>query len=169
MELPQYTLRPSTNRMVAPWILKLLGLSILFYAGIYFNVKYMLDMSIPAYINLFIFAFLIVLVLTQIILYKVKFGKYKYLFYTNRIDYEGKKTETFLFNNFQSADLKQNVFDKMFGTGSIRLSKDFIIGPVANVKQVQGYLDQLVAYYNKTQQRYKAQQASVQQAREVAK
>ena len=162
MEVPQYTLRPSTNRMVAPWILKLLGLAIVFYVGIYLNVKLILKMSIPAYINLFIFAFLILLVVSQVIIYHVRFGKYKFKFYTNRVDYEAKKTSTFLFSQFESIDLKQNMFDKMFNTGSILLNKDFVIGPIANAKQMKTYLEQLVAYYKNSQQRYAAQQMTAQ-------
>jgi len=165
MELPQYTLKPNVNCMVVPWIFKLLGLSALFYAGIYFNVKYALKTEIPPLVNMLIFAFLIVLILTQVILYHVKFGKYKYLFFTNRIEYEAKKPATFVFSDFQQAELKQGLFDRMFGTGELKLSKDFMIGPISNVAQIKSYLEQLVNYYRSTQQRYKAQeqQASMQQ------
>jgi hypothetical protein len=144
--------------MVAPWILKLLGLSILFYGGIFFNVKVVFDTDIPAVINIFIFVFLLVLIVSQLFIYRVRFGKYKYLIYTNRVDYEGKKPTTFVFSNFQQAELKQGMFDKFFNTGSIRLSKDFIIGPVSNVSQVKGYIEQMVKYYQSTQQRYRTPQ-----------
>lgn len=165
MELPQYTLKPNVNCMVVPWIFKLLGLSALFYAGIYFNVKYALKTAIPPLVNMLIFAFLIVLIVTQVILYHVRFGKYKYLFFTNRIEYDAKKPVTFMFSDFQQAELKQGLFDRMFGTGELKLSKKFIIGPISNVAQIKNYLEQLVNYYQSTQQRYKAQeqQASMQQ------
>jgi hypothetical protein len=177
MELPQYTLRPNTNRMVVPWVLKLLGLAILFYAGIYLNIRFVAkylrisflsNAEIPAYVNLLIFAFLIVLVVTQVILYRVKFGKFKYSFYTNRVEFEGKKTETFMFTEFQQAELKQNLFDRMFDTGSIRLSRSFSIGPVSGVSQVKAYLEQLVKYHLSMQERYRVQQQQVAMQREVA-
>lgn len=168
MELPQYTLKPSTNRMVVPWIFKLLGLSILFYAGIYFNVKYALKTEIPSYVNILIFVFLIVLIGAQAFIYHIKFGKYKYNFYTNRIEYAGKKPKTFLFSDFQSADLKQGMFDKMFNTGSIRLSKTFDIGPISNVTRIKSYLEQLVQYYRASQQRFRQSEQQASMQREIA-
>ncbi len=167
MEIPQYTLRPNTNRMVAPWILKLLGLSVLFYGGIYLNVKFAMNSSIPPIINMFIFAFLVVLIITQVIIYNIKFGKYTYQFFTNRIEYNGKKPATFLFTSFQTAELKQNLFDKMFDTGWIRLDKEFSIGPISNVTQMKGYLEQLVKYYVYMQQQYRSQQQQAPVQRQV--
>ena len=168
MELPQYTLRPNTNRMVVPWIFKLLGLSALFYFGVFFNAKYALGTSVPSYINLLIFLFLIILIATQTVLYHVKFGKYQYLFYTNRVDFEGKKTKTFMFDDFTEAKLKQGMFDKMFGTGSIVLSKGFSIGPISNVAQMKSYLEQLVQYHRTSEERYRMQQQQIQMQREMA-
>jgi len=170
MEVPQYTLRPNTNAMVAPWILKLLGLAILFYGGIYFNVKYALRMSIPPIINVFIFALLGVLVVTQVILYRVKFGKYAYKFYTNRVEFEGKKDKVCLFTDIEAVSVKHKLFEKMFDTGEIQLSKNFRIGPVSNVTQIKNYLEQLVNYNAAMQQRYRMQQqqASVQQQAQPA-
>ncbi len=162
MEVPQYTLRPDTNAMVAPWILKLLLLAAVFYVGIYINVKLLWDRSIPAAINIFIFVFLAVLVATQVVLYRVRFGKYKYKFFTNRIEFEGKKSQTFLFNDFSEAKLKQGLFDKMFNTGDIILSKSFSIDHVPNVVQIKNYLEQLVNYYRAMQQRYRLQQQRMQ-------
>lgn len=158
MEVPQYTLRPNINRMVAPWIFRLLGLAILFYGGVYLNAKFALKMQIPIYINALIAVFLLVLIIAQIIIYKVKFGKYKYEFYTNRVDHEGKDSKTFLYGNFQEMTLKQNILDKMFNTGSIRLSKEFSIGPVANVTQIKSYLEQLIKYYQYSQQQNRMMQ-----------
>jgi hypothetical protein len=154
--------------MVVPWILKLLALAVLFYGGIFFNVKYALRSQIPPIINLFIFAFLIVLVATQVIIYHVKFGKFKYSFYTNRIEFEGKKVETFMFSDFQQAELEQNMFDRMFDTGSLKLAKSFSIGPVSGIAQVKNYLEQLVRYYASMQDRYKAQQQQAAMQREMA-
>jgi hypothetical protein len=98
----------------------------------------------------------------------VKFGKYQYLFYTDRVDFEGKKTKTFMFNDFTEAKLKQGIFDKMFGTGSITLSKDFSIGPISNVAQMKSYLEQLVQYHRTSEERYRMQQQQIQMQREMA-
>lgn len=167
MELPQYTLKPNVNRMVIPWIFKLLGLSILFYGGVYFNVRFALASTIPAYVNILIFLFLILLIATQTIMYHVKFGKYKYLFFTNRVEYDSKDVQTFMFDDFQSVQLKQGLFDKMFDTGSILLSKKFGIGPISNVAQIKSYLEQLVNYYRAAQQRSRAQVQEVSMQKEL--
>ncbi|MBI4738783.1 hypothetical protein HY772_04420 [Candidatus Woesearchaeota archaeon] len=166
MELPQYALRPNTNRLVVPWIFKLLGLSAIFYAGIYINVKLLFHAGIPAAINVLIFACLLVLIVIQLIMYNVRFGKYQYLFYTNRVEFQGKKTDIFMFNEFTEVDLKQNLFDKMFNTGSLKLSKEFEIGPISSVTQIKSYFERLVQYYQATQQQYRIgqqQTAAVQQ------
>ncbi|MFC1723299.1 hypothetical protein ACFL0V_04115 [Nanoarchaeota archaeon] len=158
MELPQYTLHHTIKRMVVPRVITLLILSPLFYVGIFVNAK-LLNFEIPSFVAVFIILVLVVMVVVQSVLNYVRFQKYRYLFYTNRIDYEGKKPATFLFANFQQVELKQNIFDKMFNTGSIKLSKEFSIGPIANVQQIKAYMEQLVQYYRFTQQRYKIQQA----------
>ncbi|MBW2972607.1 hypothetical protein KY359_06225, partial [Candidatus Woesearchaeota archaeon] len=168
MEVPQYTLRPNTNAMVAPRILMLIGLAALFYVGIYINAKLAVGVSIPPVINLVIFACLIVMVAVQVILYRVKFSKYKYMFYTNRIEFEGKKPLTFLFNDFQEAAVKQGLFDRMFGTGEIKLSKSFVMGPVGNVAQVKTYLEQLVQYHRAMEQRYRMQSQQATMQKEVS-
>lgn len=168
MELPQYTLKPSVNRMVAPWILKLLGLAVLFYFGIYFNVRFAMKTEIPSYVNMLIFAFLIVLVVTQIILYHIRFGKYSYKFYTNRVEFEGKRPATFIFSDFQQAVVRQGLFDRTFGTGIIELSRSFSIGPITNVRQIESYLEQLVKYYRYTQDRFRAQQQQASMRQEMA-
>ncbi|NQU78142.1 hypothetical protein HQ545_00055 [Candidatus Woesearchaeota archaeon] len=159
MELPQYTLKPDANRMVAPRIIMMLLLSAFLYIGV--RVNFFLigwDVSIPTFINIFILVLIAVIAATQVILYHIKFAQYKYLFYTNRVEFNGKKTKTFLFSDFSSADLKQGLFDKMFNTGSIRLSKEFSIGPVAHVTQMNTYLEQLIKYYHSSQGSYNLQQ-----------
>lgn len=168
MELPQYTLRPNTNRMVVPWIFKLLGLSAMFYAGIYFNVKFIFNSGIPAAINVLIFATLLVLIVIQLIIYNLRFGKFQYLFYTNRVEFQGKKTETFFFNDFTNVELKQNIFDKMFNTGSLKLSKQFEIGPISSVTQIKSYFERLIQYYQATQQQYRMVQQQAAAARTSA-
>lgn len=163
VELPQYTLKPHINSMLAPWILKLLGLSIVLYAGVFLNIRLGMISGvdrIPPAINLFIFALLIVLVVSQVVIYHVKFANYKYLFFTDRIEFKGKKSVTFRLFDFTEAQLKQGVFDKMFNTGTLIISKDFRIGPIPNASQVKGYLEQLVKYYRYSQSKSQAMAAS---------
>lgn len=154
MELPQYTLKPDSNRMVVPWILKLLGLCALFYVGIWINVKLLLKMTIPGIVNILIVIILIALVVVQIILYHVRFNKFKYVFFTNRVEYEGVKPQTFLFSDYQSSELKQNFLDKFFGTGTIVLQPGMSIGPIANAKQIYSYFQQLLKYFQTTRAKY---------------
>lgn len=158
MELPQYTLHHTIKRMVIPRLAMLLVLAPAFYLGIWINAR-LLNIDIPGIVAVLIIIVLIVMVAVQSILNYISFQKFKYLFYTNRVEYEGSKPQTFLYTEFSEAKLKQNLFDKMFNTGSIELSKSFAIGPISNVTQIKTYLEQLVQYYRFTQQRYKIQQA----------
>ncbi len=158
MELPQYTLHHTIKRMVIPRVIMLLILAPVFYAGVWLNAK-LLSMQVPGIVSVLIIIVLLVLVGLQSLLDYVRFQKFRYLFYTNRIEYEGKKPQTFLFADFTEAKLKQNFLDKMFNTGSIVLSKTFSIGPISNVTQIKTYLEQLVQYYKFTQERYRVQQA----------
>ncbi|HII71733.1 TPA: hypothetical protein HA265_03180 [Candidatus Woesearchaeota archaeon] len=158
MELPQYTLHPTIKRMVLPRAIGLLAMAPVFYLGIYINAK-LLNIQIPVIVTVLIVAVLLVMISVQGILYYVQFQKYKYMFFTNRVDYEGKKPATFLYANFTEAKLKQNLFDKIFNTGSIILNKEFSLGPISNVTQIKTYLEQLVQYYNFSQQRFRMQQA----------
>ncbi|MBW2966965.1 hypothetical protein KY362_00615 [Candidatus Woesearchaeota archaeon] len=168
MELPQYMLKPNINRMVVPSAFQLFGLALLFYAGVYFLTMSM-GLNVPGYINLFIIAFLVVLIVAQLFLYHMKFGKYKYEFYTNRIEFSGKKPATFMFTDFQQAELKQNLFDKMFNTGSIKLGKDFKIGPITNPERVKSYTEKLVNYYQSIQRGLKIQQQRAEMQKEAEK
>ena len=161
MELPQYTLHHTIKRMVVPRLILLIIMTPAFYFGIWVNAK-LLGIAIPPVISVFIFLILVVMVSVQSILNYVRFQKFRYLFYTNRIDYEGKKPQTFLYTNFTEAKLKQNMFDKMFNTGSVQLDKTFSIGPISNVTQIKAYLEQLVQYYKFTQQRFRIQQQQQQ-------
>jgi len=137
----------------------LLLLSAFFYVGVFFNAKIIFNITIPLAINLLISLTLLVLIVIQIILYNVRFGKYKFLFYTNRIEFEAKKTHTFYFNDYKDLKVKQNIFDKMFNTGTLILTKKFRIGPVKNSIQMKDYLLRLIKYYQYQQQRYKIQEA----------
>ena len=154
MELPQYKVKPNTIRMVIPWIFKLLALCALFYVGIFINVKLLLKSTIPTLVNVFIVIFLLVLVIVQIVLYHLKFGKFKYVFFTNRIDYESNKPETFLFTDYKESHLKQNSLDQMFGTGTIVINNTFNLGPISNAKQVFNYLQQLIKYFENAHAQY---------------
>ncbi|MBT7902312.1 hypothetical protein HN587_00495 [Candidatus Woesearchaeota archaeon] len=154
MELPQYTLKPNTFRMVTPWIIKLLVLSTLFYTGIILAMKLSLKMEIPSFIHPIIGLVLLALVIIQTILYKVKFGKFKYVFFTNRIEFEGEKPLTFLFTDFKSINIKQDFLDKLFGTGNILLEPNFKIDHISNIKQIEGYLNQLITYFQKSRSSY---------------
>ena len=147
--------------MVVPRLILLIIMTPAFYFGIWVNAK-LLGIAIPPVISVFIFLILVVMVSVQSILNYVRFQKFRYLFYTNRIDYEGKKPQTFLYTNFTEAKLKQNMFDKMFNTGSVQLDKTFSIGPISNVTQIKAYLEQLVQYYKFTQQRFRIQQQQQQ-------
>ena len=161
MELPQYTLHLTIKRMLFPRILLLVVLAPIFYFGIWLNSR-LLGIEIPGFIAVFLILFLIILVIAQAILHYIAFQKFQYSFYTNRIEFEGKKPRTFLFSDFEQATLKQNILDKIFNTGSIQLSKTFSIGPISNLTQVKTYVEQLVRYYRYQQQRMQMRAAQQQ-------
>ena len=70
--------------------------------------------------------------------------------------------------DFQAADLKQGIFDKMLNTGTIKLSKEFSIGPISNANQIKTYLEQLVQYFHASEEKYRIQQQQAAMQRDMS-
>lgn len=151
MDIPQYKLKPNITRMILPQIIKLVALAALFYLGLWFNLKFGFNMEIPAAINVLVAVVLLVLVVLQLVIYHIKYAKFEYLFYPNRIEFHGNKIQTFLFRDFQGIDIKRNVFDTIAGTGTILVQPKFRVGPVSNAKQVIDYMQKLIQYFQYAQ------------------
>ena len=67
MELPIYTIKSNTIRILIPKAIKLLGLAVLLYIGVIF-LLFTMKKSIPSYINYLIIAIIFVLVLIEALL-----------------------------------------------------------------------------------------------------
>jgi hypothetical protein len=161
MEFPQYQATPDTTRLIFPHVFKLLFLSAAFYGGIWF-LTWTLRYSIPNIVNILIAAFLLILIVMQVLIYNSRFSKFKYVFYGTRVEAHTDNDETFYFNSFQNAIVKRNIFDAFFGTGTVLLYPNFRIGPVANPVQMKDYLVQLVQFNVRMQRSYSVPQPQYQ-------
>lgn len=149
MEQPQYSLKPSISSILLGQIVKLVVLCALFYGGIYMNFK-IIEKEVPLWITGLVVIILLALIILQIILTKTKATKHHYDFFSNRIEFFGKKVKSILYQNIAEVKLKRSIFDTISGTGSLILSKDFKITNITNYTEVQNYLNQLIQNYRNT-------------------
>jgi len=119
-DVPKYRIRPRPERFLMNKLLILLGLGVLFYLGIYVNY-YLLDLSMPLYLNiLFIFGILL-LVIMELILCYVKYGNYAYEFYEEKLVVNDGKSHEIPYSEIKHIHYSSNFLDKQFNTGSIVL------------------------------------------------
>ena len=119
-DVPKYRIRPKPERFLIDKLLILLGLGVLFYLGIYVNY-YLLDSTIPIYLNiLFIFG-IILLIVMELILCYIKYGNYAYEFYEQRLVINDSKVVEIPYSEVKHVHYTSNFLDKQFNTGSIVL------------------------------------------------
>ncbi|MBU0461281.1 MAG: hypothetical protein KJ574_01705 [Nanoarchaeota archaeon] len=164
MEVPQYSIKPNVNRLVALKIIQLIILAVLFYIALWLNLQLGFNLEIPFMVNILVIVVLVVAVVIELIKFHVVYAQYNYLFYTNRVIFQKKdKLYTFYFKDFEKSELKSNLLDKIMGTGTIVLSKKFKIGPINKPSKVYEYLLKLIDYDKKTRSSYEAQQKGNQE------
>ena len=145
MELPQYTLYLSLPRILIPKALILMCLGGFLYLGVWLNLL-ILNIIIPAEYHMYIILGIGVLVVMQGILNYLKFSNYRYLFYRDRVIYEGKNEKAIMLSDIQNIGFGKNFVDNIFNTGTITLSPAHKMRYVANTNQVYFYLQKLVQY-----------------------
>lgn len=163
MEIPQYSVKANSTRMLVARILLLVVLAPLFYVALWLNLRLGFAIDVPLIVNILIVIVLIVAVVIEIIKFHVIYSQHTYLFYTNRVIFQKKdKLITFFYKDYEKSELKQNLLDKTMKTGTIRLKKDFIIGPVNKPKKIYEYLLKLISYHKRQRSSISVQQKSNQ-------
>lgn len=119
-DVPKYRIRPKPERFLMDKLLILLSLGILFYLGIYVNY-YLLDSTIPLYLNILFIVGIVLLVIMELLLCYVKYGNYAYEFYEQKLVVNDDKTHEILYSEIQHIHYSTNFLDRQFNTGSIVL------------------------------------------------
>lgn len=163
MENPQYTARTDIRRLLIAQFLKVVGLCVLFYTGIVINLK-LLDIEVSSLLNILIVVIVIGLLAAQLVLTYSNSLKRQYLFYTDRIEYAGKKPKTIYFKDVTDISSKRDFLDKVIGTGTIVLEPGFKISSIDKADQTMYYAEKLVENYRS----YAQQQPSYQQLQQGA-
>jgi len=142
-EQPIYVLVQLKKRAIIPKIIILLILGIVFYFGVLLNVS-LLELTGDEETTIKMVSLIVVIVVVLFgILLSILRAKKMYKFYRDRIMF-GKKTIPLA--QITNTAAKQNSFDKIFKTYSIKLSKKFKIKHISQEVQIQNYLQQLVSY-----------------------
>ena len=148
MQVPQYSCKINSFRLVLPKLIQLIFLSLLFYVALIINLKLGFDFDVPLYVHVIITIVLILAIVLEILTYHVKFSQHKILFYVDRIVLQ--KDDSFLplsFNDIVSSSISRSFFDKIMGTASIRINNKFNIGPISRYQKIYEYFNQLINYY----------------------
>lgn len=147
-EQPLYAVYQSRSRALIPKALLLLGLSLIFYAGVLLNVALLeLNAQQETTLKTSALVILIVVIIVGVIL-TYKKTQQPYLFYKNRI-MKGKDGIYYL--NILNTTPQSNFFDQKFKTYSIQLGKKFALRHVPASVQLTEYIQQLVEYSRKNQ------------------
>lgn len=144
MDLPLYSVRPNVVRVLVPKVFWLIGLAVLLYFGVWLNL-FVMDVVIPSYINFLVVAVIFVFVLVEVLLTYLQVSGCKYYFFAGRLEFRGRKPKTLDFRYVTGMFVSKNFFDRLLGTGTIRVEPGFVIGSISNCDKVFVYLQQLVA------------------------
>jgi len=158
MELPQYSVKPSVSRTLFPQFFKLAALWVAFYFGVWINF-FLLQMDFPLWLTILLITILIILFFAQLAITKSKVDKYHYDFFSNRVEFYGEKLKSIMYSDIEEIKTSKNIFDSIFGTGTVILSKNFKITNVKNYIEIQNYLNQLIQNFRA----YRMQEFTAQQ------
>jgi len=159
MEVAQYSVKPSVAGILLPQFFKLAALCACFYGGVWINF-FILGKEIPFWIALLVVSVLAALFVAQLLITKSRAGKYHYDFFSNRVEFYGSRMASILYSDVEGVKISRSVFDRISGTGTIVLSKNFKISTISNYQEIQNYLNQIVQSFKS----YRAAQFSAQYA-----
>ena len=145
MELPQYALRPNFMRIILPKSISLICLGGLFYIGILINL-FLLGIAPPAYVSALIIAIIVTIIIIEAALSYIKASKIRYLFFPNRIEIYGEKSQIIDLLTLGNVALKKTFVDNMMSTGTILLPPNFEIKNVSKPEQMMNYAKSLIEY-----------------------
>ncbi|PLW79831.1 hypothetical protein C0585_05815 [Candidatus Woesearchaeota archaeon] len=140
------------------------------YLAVWLNF-YILKKTFPFYLTLLVMISIIILIVATSIKNYVEFANYRYQFFSNRIEFHGKKSLMVYYSQVQSVKIEKNMLDLLFKTGIINLGI-MKIRSVPNLTQVYFYVQKMVQinsqyrsanpYQQQYQQRYNAQYSQQQ-------
>lgn len=140
---PLYVLPQKKTRAILPKIFTLLILSIIFYLGVLLNLS-LLELNLTQENLIKTTSIIIVTVVVILgILFAFINSRKTYHFYQQEITF-GKKE--LLYGNITNIQLKEDLFDKIFKTYSLKLTDQFSLKNIPTEVPIQNYLQQLVSY-----------------------
>jgi len=141
METPFYILYKSPKRVYFPKMFMMIGLSIVFFFGIWLNLI-ILDVSEQTKSITLAASAILLAILTAAETYSsYKKSKEGYKFYQNRIEF---MRETAYFGNVENVSLEKNLFDRLLNTATIVLHPNFRMKAVRNSGYMLNYMQQLI-------------------------
>ncbi|HIH42099.1 TPA: hypothetical protein HA246_00475 [Candidatus Woesearchaeota archaeon] len=146
MELPRLTLKPNILRFVFPRALGLLLLCSLFYVLLIINLKFLFKEVEQAYFYIAL-VFILVIWIAGIAIEYIKANNWLYHFFNDRVEFRTSSThpeEFILYNEATEVALKQNIFDRIFGTATIILKPSFEIRFIKYTNNTYFYVQKLV-------------------------
>ena len=140
---PLYQLEQKRDRLILPNIIIPFLLSIIFYLGVLLNISFLeLSGKTETLVKLIVLIILIILNIIGIISVIQK-SKKNYLFFNDRLVFGSKEIP---YKEIMEIKEQQNLFDKWFGTYSLKLNSKFSIKCIPEELKIQNYIQQLINY-----------------------
>jgi hypothetical protein len=143
MEVPNYSTKQNTARILLPRVFILLLLSGLLYIGIRVNF-YVFNKEFPNAVNYAIIGGIVILALADIFMTRSRNKENKIYFFNDRIEVRGKENFSVMLGTVANAEVKKNIADMLFRTGSIVLSSGQTIKNINYPERVRDYIIQLI-------------------------
>jgi hypothetical protein len=119
-DVPKYKVRPRPDRFLFNRLILSIGLGIFLYIIIYANY-YLLNESIPSYINWFIIVGILLWLCIELISCYVRFGNYYYEFFEQKVIMHTRTTKSVNYDELKHISYSSGFVDKWFKTGSMVL------------------------------------------------
>ncbi|MEM4260596.1 MAG: hypothetical protein QXG00_05140 [Candidatus Woesearchaeota archaeon] len=139
---PEKIIKINPKRLFIPKILELIVLGIVLYFAIWINFI-LLYRSMPVSISFVLVLAILIIICIDGILNFMKFEKFRYIIYPDRIEFVTKKTISLPFNEIVSIGYSYDIYDKIFKTGKIRIN-DQLMEHIDNANTVYFYLQDLI-------------------------
>ena len=131
--LPQYTTKPDLKRLIVGHSFISLLLLVIFGGVLLLNL-FLLKVELDLLVYVIVFVVMLILFCLDLILFYTKSQYLDYNFYLDKIE-AGKKSLQLA--NVESISTKINIFDKLFGTGTLVLKPKLKLYALTNAKQVE--------------------------------
>lgn len=146
MELPNYSTKPNTTRILFPKIALLLVLSALLYFGVRINFI-VFNKEFPMMVNISVIVVVVVFAVIEVILTNKRAKDNRVYFFNDRIEIRGKGSFTIGLSTISNIDVKKNLVDKLLNTGTVVLSTGQTIENINYPERIKAYILQLMGRY----------------------